>query len=82
MEGGRGTGKSKVGPVEDQSVHTYLASSGFWDREMICTVQAGNLARGNPIDEGIPLETISADRAEVEGTVELTPDETRGAGVA
>ena len=59
----RGTGKGQSGTVEDQSVQTYLASNGFWDREMICTVQAGNLDRGNPIGEGIPLEIISAERA-------------------
>ena len=59
VEGGRGTGKGKTGPVEDQSVHAYLASSGFWDREMICTVQAGNLARGDPIDEGIPHSALT-----------------------
>ena len=55
-----GTGKGGKRMDEDESVQGYLASSGFWSRDLICTMQAGNLDRGDRLNEGIPLDAILA----------------------
>ena len=59
MERSCGKGEGKAGLAENQSVQEWLASVDFWDTTMVSTCQAGNLDRGDHINEGIPLSALT-----------------------